>query len=104
MRFWPYALGGIALASGGLLLLVSGLLSVELSFTPLVFCLSLVAALVAAGALSRRGQRLPAVLIVAFVTSFLFLSFGPWYVEHAALGPAAFSTHRHTLWELGHVH
>lgn len=104
MRYWPYAVGGIALASEGLVLLVSGLFSIELPFTRSAFCLSLVAALVAAGVLSRRGQLLPAVLIVAFAASFLFLSFGPWYVEHWTPGPTGGSVHRHTLWDLGHVH
>lgn len=104
VKFWPYLLGGIALTSGGLVLLVSGPFSREVPFARSVFCLSLIAALVAAGALSHRKQWLPAGLLVAFAANFLFLSFGQWYVEHWTPGPTGGSVHRHTLWELGHVH
>jgi hypothetical protein len=104
VKFWPFLLGGISLGAGGLILLVSGPFSTELPFTPIVFCLSLVSAGIAAGGLARRKHWLPAALVLAVAANFLLLSFGPWYVEHWVPGPAGFTAHRHPLWNVGHVH
>jgi hypothetical protein len=104
MRYWPYLLSGVTLAGGGLILLVSGPFSIELPFTPLLFCLSMSAAVVGAGALCRGRHWLSVALVLALTVSLFVLSFGEWYIEHWVPGPAGYTVHRHTLWEIGHVH
>jgi hypothetical protein len=67
------------------------------------FVIGLIAAGVGATLAAVRGNLWVAAATVVAINVLFALSFLPWYVEHtgkAGLGP----THRHHLWELGHVH
>lgn len=104
MKHWPYLLGGCSLAVAGSVLSVAGLTPYTVPFLRLLFCLGLVGSLISAIALCLCKHWLPSALVGALATSLLALSFGEWYDEHWVPGPTGYTTHLHTLWDLGHVH
>lgn len=96
--------GGVAAAWAALTLVICGPMNYELGAAKELFTLALIAGAVAAGVLLRRGRWRAGVLLTVCLLALLALSFRPVYVEHVALAPWGLVPHRHTLWDLGHVH
>ena len=95
--------GSIAGAGGSLILLVCGPpLSLDLPLAMPLFSLCLAIVAIASGVLFWRGSVWPAVIALIVMLALLLLSFRPVYAEHWV--PWENSSHRHMLWELGHVH
>ena len=83
-------------------MLVCGPLSFDLILARELFALCLATVAVTATVLFRRGSPRLALLAVVVMAILLLLSLRPVYVEHWT--PWNGTSHRHTLWELGHVH
>ena len=67
-----------------------------------LFCLSLAMLLAGTVLLYRRGCHTYAIGMLAVIVTLVVLSCLPWYVVHWT--PRGGQTHRHSIWELGHVH
>ena len=102
MMGWTIAWGIGAASCGTAILIVSGPLSIELRFARELFALCLVIEAVVSVRWFRRGQRGLAILVAATAVTLLVLSMLPIYVQHST--PWEHASHRHTIWELGHVH
>lgn len=96
---------GLAAAGGAIILLACGAGSSEPPLAKELFALSLVAQAAFAVVLLRRGHRWPGAVVAVVCVILLALSFLPVYVRHYyPWGADGGSYHRHTIWELGHVH
>lgn len=103
MTQWPAVVGTVATVAAGLILLACGPFSGEPAPTAVpVFALCQVAEGVSAVAFLRRGRWLPAGLALVAAAVLVYLSLLPVYAEHWT--PWSAEPHRHTLWEIGHVH
>ena len=91
----------ISMGAGALVLLVCGFGSGEPPLAKELFALSLVAQIAFAVVLFRRGHRWPTAVVAVVCVVLFVLSFLPVYVHHYT--PWG-TDHRHTVWELGHVH
>jgi hypothetical protein len=98
------SLSSLAATSGAIILLACGAGSVEPPFARELFALSLVAQTAFAVVLFRRGHRRPAAMVAAVCAILLAFSFLPVYVRHYTPWGLNGDPHRHTIWELGHVH
>jgi hypothetical protein len=101
-RAWVLSGVGLGLAAG--VLLASASEDRLGTLAPLLMAVALAAQVAGSAALFwyRRFVYGAAALVAAAVG--LQLSLMPWYGEHGAPTGTGWQTHRHTLWELGHVH
>ena len=104
MARWPVAAGVVASTGASLILLACWLVPYDPPMVKEVFAACLVADVVAAAGLCRRCRWAAASLTLAAGVILLLLSLLPAYVEHAVPVRGRFTHHRHTLWQLGHVH
>ena len=100
---WPIKWGRLAAGAGAFILLVCGPGSCDLPFARAGFtaCLAILSAV--AVALFRQGRWYSAALTIVVVATLLLLSLLPVYVEHWVPWGGG-KSHRHILWDLGHVH
>ena len=68
----------------------------------IVFAFSLLLLLLGSALLIRAKKIAYALAVVLGVILFLACSVMPWYGKH--VGKPGNGSHRHTIWELGHVH
>jgi uncharacterized membrane-anchored protein len=70
----------------------------------LVFLIGLLFLVVGATNFLRRKEFVYGAIVLMLIASIFQLSILEWYGPHSVPGPTGFQSHRHTIWEMGHVH
>ncbi len=99
----PIQWATLAAGGGAFILLVCGPISYDLLLAREAFAICLAILTVSAVALFRQGHRYHAALALVVMVTLLWLSFRTVYVRHWTPWDGGHS-HRHTMWDLGHVH
>ena len=68
-----------------------------------LFALAILLLIVGTNKIIREGYRAHGMVMAILITALLIASLMPWYVPHYVPWNGG-STHRHSIWELGHVH
>lgn len=92
-------------ATSTLLLLAGGFANFVESMSVLFFFTTLLCLIIGVVGAAWSKQWQAAITGACVFTIVLACSFQPWFGKHAALGDGGvLDIHRHSLWELGHVH
>jgi hypothetical protein len=92
-------------ATSTLILLAGGFTKFVESMSVLLFFTALLCLIIGVAGAAWSKQWQAAMTGAGVFTIVLACSFQPWFGEHAALGDdGTLDIHRHSLWELGHVH
>lgn len=100
-------MASVIVSAFGLILAAAALLGAGLGsrvggLGTIVFAFSLLLLLIGSALLIRAKKLAYALVVVLGVILFLACSVMPWYGKHG--GKPGTGSHRHSIWELGHVH